>query len=570
MEIETGDLTMISEQSRALLRQKIRLLYPEDVVGVEERLIAWLNELEPTPLHLRDSIDETDVILITYGDTIQEEGEPALRTLRRFLAACVKDAVNTLHLLPIYPYTSDDGFSVTDYRSVNAVLGGWSDVEALRGDYSLMLDAVINHASVSGKWFQEFLKRTPPYDDYFIVGDPSLDYSSVSRPRASPLLTPFTTREGLMHIWTTFSADQADLNYHSAGLLIEILDLLVFYARKGAHFLRLDAIGYAWKKMGTDCQGLPETHELIKLMRAVLDICAPGTLLVTETNVPHADNIRYLGDGNDEASMVYQFPLPPLTLHAFLSGDASKLSAWLDELGETKGNSTFFNFLASHDGIGLRPTEGILDERDKKLMLDKCLEHGGRVSYRDNGDATQSPYELNINYFNALSGDDEGDSSGIKKFLAAHCLLFSLAGVPGLYIHSLLGSRNDVAGMESSGINRRINREKPRFARLMEELENSPVRRKIFQGIVRMLLLRKRQPAFSPSAEQKILHLDPRAICFLRRDKKSGQQILVVINVSNEQIALAYAAKGVDLFADGREEDIFELAPYEYKWILCS
>lgn len=555
---------VVSEETKKLFHRSICVLYPENPEEAEKKFLAWLEKFTPIPRQPNFRLNETDIILIAYGDSIRKKGEKPLYTLNRFLSTWAGNAITGVHLLPIYPWSSDDGFSVADYRSVDPILGDWTDVESLAKNYFLMLDAVINHASTSCEWFREFLNQTSPYRDYFITADPSVDYHRVTRPRTTPLLTSFETRNGTRHVWTTFSADQADLNYHSVDLLIEMLDVLLFYARKGARFLRLDAAGFIWKKTGTVCQGLPETHELIRFFRRVLDVCAPGTLPVTETNVPHAENIRYFGDG-DEASMVYQFPLPPLTLHAFLSGNAEILSNWLNTLVSPPSGSTFFNFLASHDGIGLRPVEGILSDRDKKLLLEKSLEHGGKISYRIEENTAPSPYELNISYFDALSGDDEPEALQIRKFLAAHCLLVSLAGVPGIYIHSLLGSRNDVAGMKHSGINRRINREKLDADVLENELKTSSIRRQVFRGLCDMLRLRGRQPAFSPHAGQEILRLDPRIVSVVR--KENSQHILVLINVSNEGVSVPNVPDGIDIFSGRSMEGDVELEPYGYMWV---
>lgn len=181
-------------------------------------------------------LTEEDVMLITYGDTLQKEGKDGIKTLHKFLKKYVGDAVSSVHLLPMYPYTSDDGFSVVDYRQINPDLGSWEDVNNLAGDYKLMFDGVINHISKSSKWFEKFLACEEPYKNYFIAADPQEDYSQVIRPRALPLLTPFETKEGEKYVWTTFSEDQIDLNYKSIDLLIEMLDILITYALNGAAF----------------------------------------------------------------------------------------------------------------------------------------------------------------------------------------------------------------------------------------------------------------------------------------------------------------------------------------------
>jgi len=488
-----------------------------------------------------DWVNERDLVLIVYGDQVRKEGEPHLRTLRRFLCKHVKGLATAVHLLPFFPYSSDDGFSVIDYYKVNPVLGDWEDIERLAEDFDLMFDAVVNHVSSRSDWFRKYLAGDEAYRDYFIEADPRADYSSVTRPRALPLLTPFETARGMRHLWTTFSEDQIDLNYANERVLLDIIDVLLFYAGKGARIIRLDAIGYLWKKIGTSCIHLEETHMIVRLFRDVLDLAAPGTLLMTETNVPHAENIRYFGDGSNEAHMVYQFPLPPLVLHAFHTGSAEKLTRWAASLAPVSETTAFFNFLASHDGIGLMPAKGILSDAEIGEMAARTRLHGGYVSYKDNGDGTTSPYELNISYFDALSPPDDEDERKVSRFAAAHAILLSLAGVPGIYFHSLFGSRNWRQGVEETGRSRSINREKLNEDRLEAELADpSSLRSRVFRRLAQLIALRREQPAFHPNAAQRVLAVDDAVFALLRFVRPANgigtgarAPLLALVNVSD-------------------------------------
>jgi sucrose phosphorylase len=549
------------------IKGKLRRLYgekSEETYREILRVVEKYRGLSPTP---KPWVSEKDVILITYGDSIVEKGKVPLQTLRDFLMTHVKGTVTGIHLLPFFPYTSDDGFSVVDYRKVNPDLGDWRDIEALMEDFDLMVDAVVNHVSKSSEWFQRYLSGDPAYAEYFIEADPNADYSKVIRPRTLPLLTPFQTKEGTKYVWTTFSPDQIDLNYKNPRVLIEVLDILLMYAAKGARFIRLDAVGFIWKEPGTNCMHLEETHAIIKLMREVIDWASPGTLLITETNVPHRENISYFGNGYDEAHMVYQFPLPPLTLHAFHAKNARKLMEWADRLEPTTPATTVFNFLASHDGIGIRPVEEILTPEERTMLVHKALEHGGFVSYKDNGDGTQSPYELNITYLDALTHPSEAKDVRVKRFLAAHGILLSMQGVPGIYIHSLVGSPSDRKGAESSGIKRRINREKLDKQRLCEELANDTLRRRVFEGLSRLIRLRRQQKAFSPEAKQKVLFLDDRVFSLLRIHEETGERILALVNVSDQRLSVKVDASGTDVIGNRHVDGTVDLAPYQIMWI---
>ncbi|WP_425283806.1 sugar phosphorylase [Lihuaxuella thermophila] len=560
----------MNEEKKQKMLHKLQLLYGEKSAEVFAGIESLLEKYAARRCTPKPWVTENDVILITYGDSIRCKDKIPLQTLREFLNQYAKETITAVHILPFYPYTSDDGFSVVDYRKVNPDLGDWSDVRDLAEDYDLMFDAVVNHISRSSEWFQGYLGGEPKYADFFLEADPDEDTSMVIRPRALPLLTPFETKNGLKYIWTTFSEDQIDLNYKNPAVLLEILDILLMYAHNGARLIRLDAIGFAWKKSGTPCMHLEETHALVKLMRDALDIAAPGTIIITETNVPHQDNISYFGNGYDEAHMVYQFPLPPLTLFSFHAKNARKLLEWAASLEPTTPNTTFFNFLASHDGIGVRPVEGILSEAEKQWMVDKALQHGGRVSYKDNGDGTRSPYELNITYLDALTHPDESDELRVKRFLAAHAILLSVVGVPGIYIHSLLGSRNDTQGMVRSGINRRINREKLDKDVLVAELEANPVRKQIFHQLSELIRLRRQQSAFSPRAKQEVLFLDDRVFSILRTNEETGEQIAALINVSDETVHFRMEYTGRDLISNQRVDKQIVLKPYQAMWVKCS
>lgn len=553
-------MSRIKERLEFLYGNQSEEIYPK----IQKLITKWSGKIGRS----YPWVNKNDVMMITYGDGIRHKDMTPLAALKQFLDEEMEDTISAVHLLPMFPFTSDDGFSVQDFREVNPELGTWKDIDALKEKYDLMFDAVINHVSKSSVYFQEFLKGNDKYRNFFIVADPKEDYSSVTRPRALPLLTAFETAEGEKYVWTTFSDDQIDLNYKDPEVLLEILDVLLFYASKGARFLRFDAIGFAWKEKGTTCMHLPQTHELIKLMREVLEACVEGCTIITETNVPHKDNISYFGDGTDEAGLVYQFPLPPLTLHSYISHNAEKLTKWAASLEPTSPHTTFFNFLASHDGIGMRPVEDILTDEERQKMVDNTYARGGQIGFRTTPDGKEVPYELNINYLDAIAGNETDEDIMVRKFMGAQCILLSVMGVPGIYYHSLLGSRNCYKDYEESGIKRRINREKLDLDVLRKELHEDTLRRKVLLRYKGLLKVRKNQKAFGPNEAQNVLSLDPSVFALIRGEQ--DEQVLVLINVSEEKISLDTSYCGIDLLSGEKIEKEITLDSYDYRWIKLS
>ncbi len=534
-------------------------------------LLAPYPSDQPVPEHY---FSREDVVLITYGDTLNQSGETPLSTLKRFTDTYLTDAVSTIHLLPFFPYSSDDGFAVIDFSAVNPALGGWRDIDALGERFQLMFDWVLNHISAQSPWFENYLAGKRGFERLAVEVDPAADVSRVVRPRALPLLTPFVKNDGReVHLWTTFSDDQVDLNYNSIDVLIKMLEVMLLYVKRGAKVLRLDAVAYLAKEIGTASIHLPKTHHLVRLFRAVLDRAAPQVAILTETNVPHEENISYFGRG-DEAQMVYNFSLPPLLLYTFITEDSRLISQWAKKLHTDFSRTTFFNFTASHDGIGVRPLEGILSASQLEPILQRISRNGGRVSFRTDPDGSQSPYELNITYFDAMYREGDSDTRHAARFLASQAIAMALPGVPGIYIHSLLGSRNWQEGIRKTGRARSINREKIRYGLLLDELEQAgSLRAKVFFEYLKLLEIRRRQPAFDPNAGCRVVDLNPSVFAMERSG--DGQVIYVLTNVSSNPLTLSIEMNGGrrairDLISQ-KEHFLADLkmAPYQTLWLEC-
>ena len=564
--------------------EKLNYIYGEDKgpeVSKKLRKLVdrWRKSIPEASASVREGggipADQSDSIMITYGDSIQSPEEKPLVTLKNFADKYLSGVISGIHILPFSPYSSDDGFSVIDYREINPALGNWDNIVSIAKDYRLMADLVLNHCSAKGVWFKEFLEGNPKYSDYFITVEPGTDLSAVFRPRALPLLHEFNVNGETRLVWTTFSEDQVDLNFANPDVLLEFVDIMLDYVSKGVSLIRLDAIGFLWKEIGTSCMHHPKTHEVVKLFREVLADAAPGVILLTETNVPFKENISYFGNGKDEAHMVYQFTLLPLTLYSYIFEDASHLTSWAASLPEPDPDHTFFNFLASHDGIGVLPAAGFLNDEEVSALIEKIKERGGLISYKATPDG-EIPYELNISLRDAISEDSLDNVQKAGKFLSAQAVMLSMAGIPGIYVHSLLGSGNWKEGVGVTGVNRTINREKLSLNKLTAELdEEGSLRNLIFQGYSKLLKARSSTKAFHPAAGQEILDLGPSVFALVRTDSE-GSDILCIQSVSSEPVNIELPEKfsgrsdAVNII-DGRSVPLSSgsvtLGPWEVLWL---
>ncbi|MEB3358929.1 MAG: sugar phosphorylase [Synechococcales bacterium] len=521
-----------------------------------------------------------NVLLITYGDSIRNRnGEPPLATLETFLTDHLRDVVTGVHILPFTPYSSDDGFAVKDYLAVNPELGTWEHIRSIAQKFNLMVDLVINHVSSQHIWFEQFRQGVKPGCDYFITVDPATDLSAVVRPRNTPLLLEVETAQGKQHVWTTFSPDQVDVNFANPDVLLTFITIILFYVEAGARYIRLDAIGYLWKRIGTPCIHLPETHTIIRLLRELLQMIDPGIALITETNVPNRENLSYFGNRN-EAHMIYNFSLPPLLLNALLQGRSDHLKTWMMSMPPAPLGCAYFNFTASHDGIGLRPAEGLLTDEEYATLLQKMQDFGGKISMRGRPDGTESPYEINISLFDALKGTAQGeDEWQVERFICAQTIMMSLEGIPALYIHSLLATHNDYEAVETTGRNRSINRHQWDYDQLdavLNDPESSHSR--IFRELCRLIQIRRQQGAFHPNATQYTLHpLNKALFAFWRQSITRDQSLFSIHNLSNAPQTLRLTDLNLiatdpwfDLISGQTVADIYDemvLRPYQSVWL---
>lgn len=553
---------MIEEIISAIYPHQDEAMFLKEAIS--ERIKGYKNKnIRPR----KGQWDQDDVFLITYGDQFYEDGETKLTTFNKMYQQFFSDTFPIVHFLPFFPYSSDDGFSVIDYEQVNPEIGDWADVQVMNRNARLMFDFVCNHMSAKSNWFQGYLNNRTSYKEFFIESDPSIDLSMVTRPRTSPLLSEFVDLDGkIRNIWTTFSDDQVDLNFANPKVLLRMIDVLLFYVDQGADFIRLDAVGFLWKKAGTSSIHLPETHKIIQLFRSIVEEVAPGTILITETNVPHQDNISYFGDGTNEAQMVYQFPLPPLVLHAIRTGNTSYLQKWANEIYLPTEEVSFFNFLASHDGIGLNPIRGIIDETEILDLVASIEKEGALVNYKQNPDCSFSPYEINTTYIDALSNQSDEDELRLKRFMVAHSILLTIIGIPAVYVQSILGGRNYYEGVEKTGANRTINRQKYKASEICDSLlKSGSFRNQVYRELQELIQLRRSEEAFHPNCAMRVLETNHATFGIVRDEK-----VYVLHNMSDQAQTISLDAGTYINLLTKKECDIQQeviLEPYQFVWL---
>lgn len=583
-EFSSGAVELNSKAQR--VRQRIALhlneIYgEEDADEITDELIeaAGIVETSNQIANGTSKWDQSDVMMITYGDSIQREGRPALRELNNFMVRNLKDTMSGVHILPFNPYSSDDGFSVIDYAAVNAELGSWEDITELTTEFDVMADLVINHCSRESQWFKNYIKNQAPGRGYFIDGMEYEDLSQVVRPRSTPLLTEVKCVDGVKQVWCTFGEDQVDLNYRNPDVLLEIVRIIRQYVEQGIRYFRLDAIAFLWKESGTSCVHLNQTHELIKLLRLVIENLEPSAVIITETNVPNRENLSYFGNDN-EAHLIYNFSLPPLLLQAILNGDSQHLKTWMMSMPPARRGRAYLNFIASHDGIGLRPAEGLLSTDELDGLIETIRSSGGEISMRRTPEGELAPYEANISLYSAMARPVRGEEDGLQtaRFLCAHKIMLALEGMPAIYIHSLLGTENNVGGMALTGRRRTINR----FQWSADELEvaladDSRHHKAVFNEMKRLIEIRRKQEAFHPNATQYTLHFSDQIFAFWRESLNRDQSVFALHNVSAEpqsiplvELNLIATESWSDLISGKGYNDlegVIKLEPYGCVWI---
>ena len=532
---------MLFQKNQKKISSILRTIYKpslneRDIDHLKDQIIQIIKKFNQNNSKKKLTISEKTSLVICYGDNVNSNQKSSIQVFQNFFKKNLKKYFDAIHFLPFYPSSSDSGFAVKDHYKIEKRIGSWSDIKKISKSSHVMADIVINHSSARGLWFKNFLKKKRPGKDYFLTVNSKFNTSKVVRPRDHKLLKKIDILGKSDFLWRTFSADQIDLDFKNPSVLLRFIKIMVHLVSNGVTIFRLDAIAYLWKKNGTNCINLKQTHEIVKLLRLISNLLNVETIIITETNLPEKENLSYFGK-NDEANWIYNFSLPPLLIHAFLFENSSYLNKWSKKLPNAKFQNSYLNFIASHDGIGMRPTEGILNERSLNNFLKRLKKNGSKFSYRKVQNKSKKVYEANITVFDALKKSDT-DPNGkffLERYIAAHAIMISFEGVPAIYFNSLFGKSNDEAKYVITGNNRDINRYKWSYENITKKLNNKNSKQSIFyQNLGKLLEIKRKQKAFHPNAKRLNINLGSKIFCYERISLDKKQTIICITNLSTK------------------------------------
>ena len=574
---------VVQNQSEESLQALLRDLYTDDSSELVENLSSQLLQILSgasgitEPPHSPCRWHAGDAVLITYADTVIQSGSPGLISLTRLVNGFFGVFSPVVHVLPFLASTSDGGFAVSSHDHLELRHGDWSDLAALADGRRLMADLVLNHVSASHPWVQQFLRDEEPGCDCVLEASPDDCWRNVVRPRSSSLFTRLQGPAGSREVWTTFGPDQVDLNWRSPAVLLGFTRLLDRMVRHGVRWLRLDAVGFVWKSPGTSCIHLPQAHQIVTLLRLLLDQACVDGVVVTETNVPEQENLSYLRGGN-EAHLAYNFPLPPLLLEAVIGGRADLLNVWLNRWPQLPEQTGLVNFTACHDGVGLRPLEGLMPEQRLLQLLISCEQRGGLVSHRRLSSGVEVPYEINISWWSAMA-DGGIDPAHLQRqrFLLTQLLLMALPGVPAFYLPALLAEPNDLGRFRRTGQRRDLNRPQFKLEAVERRLEDPDSEANAVVTALRWALeVRRQEPALHPDADLQLLSAGRADLVILRRCHQ-GKVLVAVHNITESRLTLD--RRGLEGCGEGSWVDCLsersaplppriQLEPYAVHWLI--
>lgn len=494
-----------------------------------------------------------------------------LKGLRANLPYLQELGINMLHIMPMLdcpPEHSDGGYAVRDFYRIDPRFGTTEDVEALaatlkKRDMLLVLDVVVNHTSNEHEWAQRARQGDKKYQDYFFVFDDreTPDIFEETMPEIFPLIAPGNfTWDAEMGKWvmTVFHSYQWDLNYRNPAVLIEMIDIILYWANQGADILRLDAVAFLWKKIGSVCQNEREAHLLLQLMKDCCQVTAPGVLFIAEAIVAPSEISKYFGEdaiNAKECEIAYNATLMALLWDAVATKNAALLNQGIKRHPIKLERATWLNYVRCHDDIGLG-----FDDHDVRLAgYDPAMHRRFLVDYftgrfpgsparglpfgenPKTGDARISGSLASLVGLEAAleSQDAAAIDDAIKTIVLLHSVILSFGGIPLLYYGDAIGAINSLeylADASKAADNRWINRSNFDWNKAKKRHQTGTVEQRIFSALKKMIVLRKETTAFADMDNRQLLDVDtPNLLVFSRVDpSNSRNRVLVVANFNVE------------------------------------
>ncbi len=568
------------------LRQLLKEIYQDQSAEDIELLLSQLmqiSEENSTLSRKNDSNyhlwDSSSVVLITYPDSIYSSDKPSLNILYDLIISYIGNLSSIVHILPFLYSTSDGGFAVSSHTTIDKSFGDWEDLKKISKKRKLMGDIVLNHISSRHQWVEDFVKDKEPGSKYILSPSKKDNWENVFRPRNTSLFKTIQTIHGPRDVWTTFGPDQIDVNWAEPNLLLEYLKLIALYIENGISWLRLDAVGFIWKRSGGRCINDKKAHKIIKIIRIMLNNLLKDGVLVTETNVPEKDNLSYLITA-DEANIAYNFPLPPLILEAIISQKTDLLNKWLKAWKRLPRNTALLNFTSCHDGVGLIPLKGLMSDVRIKNLLSECEKRGGLISHRTLPEGEEEPYELNISWWSAMkSKSNERNSLQTDRFILSQLFVMALPGIPAFYLQALLACENDLETFKKTGQRRDINRKKFDAYDLFNNLNNpKSFASKNLKFLQFAMKTRSQLKAFHPSSQMRHISVSCSGIVAICRGEREDR-VWVIHNFTSKLYRFSLEELGIRVnhndnieWKDYLSEKIInasnvEINPYSVVWI---
>lgn len=479
--------------------------------------------------------------------------------------------VNLVHIMPVLQCptgSSDGGYAVSNYRQIDDRIGDLDDLREVAGEFKkreilLVMDVVVNHTSVEHAWAQKARQGDEKYQDYYHIFDTREvpDMFEQSMPEIFPETDPgnFTWDESMQKwVMTVFHHYQWDLNYRNPSVFIEMLDIILFWANQGVDIVRLDAVAFLWKKMGTTCQNEREAHLILQLMKDCCQVTAPGLLFIAEAIVAPSEVIKYFGEDAivaKECEIAYNATFMALLWDAVATKNCKLLRRGLRSLPDKLERATWLNYVRSHDDIGF----GFDDQDIKNAGYEPYHHRRFLIDYFtgqfNDSTANGLPFAYNkrtgdaricgslaslVGLETAMKNGDEGQIKlAIRHILLLHSLILSFGGIPLLYYGDEIGVINDNGyrnDQAKAHDNRWMHRPKINWDKAEFRHQHGTVEHTIFSELAKMIAVRKETAAFADFNNRELLDLDNEHLfAFIRFNHEyTSDRVIVVANLDGK------------------------------------